>query len=95
MRDWVAFVGAALGAFMAVLDIQITNSSLADIQGTLGASLDEGSWISTGYLIAEIVVIPMTGWLSGVFGLKRYLLVNAALFLVFSVLCGMAGNLPR
>jgi DHA2 family multidrug resistance protein len=81
LRDWVAFLGGSLGAFMAVLDIQITNSSLADIQGTLGASLDEGSWISTGYLIAEIIVIPMTGWLSGVFGLRRYLVVNAILFL--------------
>ncbi len=92
-RDWVAFLGGSLGAFMAVLDIQITNSSLADIQGTLGASLDEGSWISTGYLIAEIIVIPMTGWLSGVFGLRRYLMINASLFLVFSVLCGLASNL--
>ena len=95
VRDWVAFCGAALGAFMAVLDIQITNSSLADIQGTLGASLDEGSWISTGYLIAEIIVIPMTGWLSGVFGLRRYLVVNALIFLVFSVLCGLATSLPE
>ena len=95
VRDWVAFIGGALGAFMAVLDIQITNSSLADIQGTLGASLDEGSWISTGYLIAEIVVIPMTGWLSGVFGLRRYLLVNAALFLGFSMLCGLATDLSQ
>ncbi len=94
-RDWIAFLGGSLGAFMAVLDIQITNSSLADIQGTLGASLDEGSWISTGYLIAEIIVIPMTGWLSGVFGLRRYLMVNAALFLGFSVLCGLASNLSE
>jgi len=93
LRDWVAFLGGSLGAFMAVLDIQITNSSLANIQGTLGASLDEGSWISTGYLIAEIIVIPMTGWLSGVFGLRRYLIVNAILFLGFSVLCGLATNL--
>jgi len=95
LRDWVAFLGAALGAFMAVLDIQITNSSLADIQGTLGASLDEGSWISTGYLIAEIIVIPLTGWLGLVFGLKRYLMGNAAIFLVFSVLCGTATSLPE
>ena len=93
LRDWVAFLGGSLGAFMAVLDIQITNSSLADIQGTLGASLDEGSWISTGYLIAEIIVIPMTGWLSGVFGLRRYLIGNAVLFLVFSILCGLATDL--
>ena len=94
-RDWLAVIGAMLGAFMAVLDIQITNSSLKDIQGALGASLDEGTWISTGYLIAEIVVIPLTGWLSGVFSLRRYLLVNAGLFLVFSVLCGMAGTLNQ
>ncbi len=94
-RDWVAFLGGALGAFMAVLDIQITNSSLADIQGSLGASLEEGSWISTGYLIAEIIVIPLTGWLGLVFGLRRYILANAALFLVFSVLCGLATSLPE
>ena len=95
LRDWVAFLGGSLGAFMAVLDIQITNSSLANIQGTLGASLDEGSWISTGYLIAEIIVIPLTAWLGAVFGLRRYLLANAALFLVFSVLCGLATSLPE
>ena len=94
-RQWVAFLGGALGAFMAVLDIQITNSSLADIQGSLGASLEEGSWISTGYLIAEIIVIPLTAWLGAVFGLRRYLLTNAALFLVFSVLCGLATSLPE
>ena len=95
LRDWIAFLGGALGAFMAVLDIQITNSSLADIQGTLGASLDEGSWISTGYLIAEIIVIPLTGWLGSVFGLRRYLVANALLFLVFSVLCGLATDLSQ
>jgi DHA2 family multidrug resistance protein len=95
VRDWVAFLGGSLGAFMAVLDIQITNSSLADIQGSLGASLDEGSWISTGYLIAEIIVIPLTGWLGLVFGLKRYLMANAVLFVGFSVLCGLATSLPE
>ena len=95
LRDWIAVIGGVLGAFMAVLDIQITNASLADIQGSLGASLDEGSWISTGYLIAEIIVIPLTGWLSEVFGLRRYILVNAGLFLVFSMLCGTATTLNQ
>ena len=76
-----------LGAFMAVLDIQITNASLSDILGSLGSTLDEGSWVSTSYLVAEIVVIPLTGWLSLVFSTRRYLLVNATLFLVFSVAC--------
>ena len=59
-RDWVAVTGAVLGAFMAVLDIQITNSAIRDIQGGVAASLDEGSWISTGYLVAEIIAIPLS-----------------------------------
>jgi MFS transporter, DHA2 family, multidrug resistance protein len=83
-----------LGAFMAVLDIQITNSSLQDIQAALGATLEEGSWISTAYLVAEIVVIPLTGWLSQVFSIRRYILVNAALFIFFSVCCASAWDLP-
>jgi DHA2 family multidrug resistance protein len=83
-----------LGAFMAVLDIQITNASLKDIQAALGATLEEGSWISTAYLVAEIVVIPLTGWLSTVFSMRRYSLVNAALFLFFSICCAWAWNLP-
>lgn len=95
LRDWIGVMGGILGAFMAVLDIQITNSSLADIQGALGASIDEGSWISTGYLIAEIIVIPLTAFLAGVFGLRRYLLVNCGLFLMFSMLCGTATSLPQ
>ena len=92
-RHWVALLGAMLGAFMAVLDIQITNASLNDILGSLGATLEEGSWISTSYLVAEIIVIPLTGWLSDVFSARRYLLVNAALFLVFSIACAWARDL--
>lgn len=87
-------MGAMLGAFMAVLDIQITNSSLQEIQAALGATLEEGSWISTAYLVAEIVVIPLTGWLSGVFSLRRYLMVNTALFICFSIGCAWSFNLP-
>lgn len=94
-RDWIAVYGAILGAFMAVLDIQITNSSLKYIQGGLAASLDEGTWISTGYLVAEIVVIPLTGYLGNVFGIRRYLIVNAILFVCFSMLCGTATNLTE
>ncbi|TAL03545.1 MAG: DHA2 family efflux MFS transporter permease subunit [Verrucomicrobia bacterium] len=93
VRRWIALWGAMLGAFMAVLDIQITNSSLPDILGSLGATLDEGSWISTSYLVAEIIVIPLTAWLADVFGTRRYLLVNTVLFLAFSVACAFAWNL--
>lgn len=92
-RTWIALMGVLLGAFMAVLDIQITNASLKDIQGTLSASVDEISWVSTAYLVAEIVVIPLTGWLSRVFSTRYYLVVNSALFVCFSVLSGMARTL--
>ncbi len=92
-RHWVALCGAMLGAFMAVLDIQITNASLNDILGSLGATLSEGSWISTSYLVAEIIVIALTGYLSDVFSARRYLVVNAVLFLVFSVACAWAWDL--
>ncbi len=93
MKAWLCVAGALLGAFMAILDIQITNSSLKDIQGALSATLDEGSWISTAYLMAEIVVIPLTAWLSQVFSVKRYMFVNTCLFLLASVLCGFSWNL--
>lgn len=94
VKTWIGLMGAMLGAFMAVLDIQITNSSLAEIQAALGATLEEGSWISTAYLVAEVVVIPLTGWLSQVFSIRRYLLVNTVLFILFSVCCAWAVNLP-
>ena len=92
-RHRVALYGSMLGAFMAVLDIQITNASLNDILGSLGATLSEGSWISTSYLVAEIIVIALTGYLSDVFSARRYLVVNAVLFLVFSVACAWAWDL--
>ena len=94
LRTWVAVAAGLLGAFMAVLDIQITNSSLKDILGTLSATQEEGSWISTAYLCAEIVVIPLTGLLARVLSLRTYMVATTALFLVCSTLCGAAWNLP-
>ena len=92
-KTWIAVVGATLGSFMAVLNIQIVNASLADIQGAIGAGVDDGGWISTSYLVAEIVVIPLTGWLAQVFSVRRYLIANAALFVVFSIACAFAQSL--
>lgn len=94
LKNWIAVIGSAIGAFMAILDIQITASSLRDIQGGLGASVDEGSWISTSYLIAEIVTIPLTAWLSRAFSPRIYIVTNATLFVLFSILCGMAHDMP-
>jgi MFS transporter, DHA2 family, multidrug resistance protein len=94
-KTWIAVIGATLGAFMAVLNIQIVNASLADVQGAIGAGIDDGGWISTSYLIAEIVVIPLSGWLAQVFSIRIYLLTNAVLFLLLSVACAFAQDLPQ
>lgn len=94
-KTWIAVIGATLGAFMAVLNIQIVNASLADIQGAIGAGIDDGGWISTSYLIAEIVVIPLSGWLAQVFSIRIYLLTNAILFLALSAACALAQDLPQ
>src|SRR3981081_4389772 len=92
-RTWVGVLGTTLGAFQAVLDNHITHSSLNDIKGGISATQDEGSWISTSYLIGEIVTIPLTAWLSRVFSVRWYLLINVGLFLIFSCLCGTARSL--
>jgi DHA2 family multidrug resistance protein len=94
-KEWLALFGVMLGAFMAVLDIQITNSSLNDISGAIGSSIDEGSWISTAYLVAEIVAIGVSGILATTFSVKRYLLFCAVGFLIFSLLCAFCTNLSE
>ena len=93
LKTWIAVGGALLGAFMAVLNIQVTNSSLPDIEGGIGTGGVNGTWISTAYLIGEIIVIPMSDFLSRVFSLRRYLIACTALFLIFSIACGQAHSL--
>lgn len=94
MTDWVAVVAGSLGALMATLDISITNSALPQIQGEIGASGTEGTWISTAYLLAEIVMIPLAAWLSRVMGLRNFLLTMAVMFTAFSLACGLSDSLP-
>ena len=94
ITTWVAVLAAMIGSFMAILNIQITNASLLDIEGGIGTGVDNGSWISTSYLIGEIVVIPLTDYLSRVFSFRRYMLASAALFAVFSVACAFTHDLP-
>jgi DHA2 family multidrug resistance protein len=92
--DWLAVAAGSLGALMATLDISITNSALPQIQGEIGATGTEGTWISTGYLMSEIVMIPLAAWLTRVFGLRNFLLANATLFIAFSMMCGWSHSLP-
>nr|WP_321964623.1 MDR family MFS transporter [Paraburkholderia sp. J7] len=93
VADWIAVAAGALGALMATLDISITNSALPQIQGQIGATGTEGTWISTGYLMSEIVMIPLAAWLTRVFGLRNFLLANSALFIAFSMMCGWSNTL--
>jgi MFS transporter, DHA2 family, multidrug resistance protein len=94
ITTWIAVSAAMIGAFMAILNIQITNASLLNIEGGIGTGVDNGSWISTSYLIGEIVVIPLTDYLSRVFSFRRYMLVSATLFAIFSVACAFTHDLP-
>jgi len=78
---------------MAVLNIMITNASLKDIQGALSATMEEGSWVSTSFLAAEIVIIPLSGWMCQVFSLRRYIVGTTIVFLILSVMTAFAWDI--
>lgn len=81
-------------ALMAMIDISIVNVALSDIRASFGAPIDQIGWVSTGYMMANIVVIPMTGWLQRRFGFARYFSTSVLIFTAASTLCGLAWNLP-
>src|SRR5580698_9709919 len=86
----VAFLAMCFGMFMAFLDIQIVSSSLNDIQAGLSASADEIPWVQTAYLIAEVIAIPLSGFLSRALGTRILFAISAAGFTFSSLLCGFA-----
>src|SRR6476469_5660969 len=88
-----AFASMCIGFFIALLDIQIVSASLADIGGGLSAGPDELAWMQTSYLIAEIVVIPLSGWLSRVMSTRWLFCASAVGFTIASLLCGAAWNI--
>jgi DHA2 family multidrug resistance protein len=83
-----------IAALMSFVDITIVNVALNDIRASFGTPLDQIGWVSTGYMMANIVVIPMTGWLQRRFGFRRYFAASILLFTIASILCGLAWNLP-
>jgi MFS transporter, DHA2 family, multidrug resistance protein len=92
-NPWLVAVVVSIATFMVVLDTAIANVSLRYIAGSLGASIDESTWVVTTYLIANAVVLPVSGWLSNVLGRKRFYMICVALFTASSLLCGLAPNL--
>jgi MFS transporter, DHA2 family, multidrug resistance protein len=83
-----------IAALMALVDITIVNVALNDIRASFGTPIDQIGWVSTGYMMANIVVIPMTGWFQRRFGFRRYFAASILLFTVASTLCGLAWSLP-
>ena len=92
-RQWAGFMAMVVGMFMAILDIQIVSASISDIQAGLAASPDEASWVQTSYLIAEIVMIPLSGWLSRLLSTRVLFVASALGFTVFSLACAGASGL--
>jgi DHA2 family multidrug resistance protein len=90
---WAIALTVTLATFMELLDTSISNVSLPHIAGGLGTSYDESTWILTSYLVANAIILPMSAWLSQVFGRKRYYMMSVALFTATSLLCGVAPSL--
>jgi DHA2 family multidrug resistance protein len=88
----IAFA-VVLAALMQVIDSSIVNVALPDMMGNLGASLDEIAWVSTGYILASVIIIPLTGWLGEFFGRKRYFVGSIIIFTIASFLCGASHSL--
>src|SRR5262249_35042611 len=89
-RKWAITLTVMAVAFMQILDTSVTNLILPHLQGSMSAGLDEVSWVITSYLAANAVIIPATGWLTGIFGRRRFFLICATLFVVSSFISGAA-----
>src|SRR4051812_7678770 len=95
LRDWVGVLAMGTGLFMAIMDVQIVTSSLTQIQGGLSASTDEIAWVQTAYLIADVVMVPMCGFMSRLLSTRVLFVVAALGFTGASVLCATATNLGQ
>ncbi len=92
-NPWLIAVVVALAAFMEVLDTSIANVALPYMAGNLGASNDQSTWVLTSYLVSNAIILPMTGWLAGALGRKRFFMSCLGIFTVSSLLCGIAPSL--
>jgi DHA2 family multidrug resistance protein len=94
LSPWLISMIVVLATFMEVLDTSIANVSLPHIAGSLSATNDESTWVLTSYLVANAIVLPLSGWFSNVFGRKRFYMTCVVLFTASSFLCGLAPSLP-
>jgi DHA2 family multidrug resistance protein len=94
-RKWIVAVSVMFGTILEVLDSSIVNVALPHMQGSFSASVDEIAWVVTSYLVAAGIMIPMTGWIAGRFGRKRYFIASITMFVGASALCGVAQSLNQ
>ncbi len=94
-NKWLIALGVTLASMMELIDTSIVNVALTQMSANLGATLDEIAWVSTGYIVAAVIVLPMTGWLSSYFGRRRYFTVSIVIFTIASFLCGQASSLTE
>src|SRR6186997_2142549 len=94
VNPWIVAIAVMFGTFMEVLDTTVVNVSLPHIAATMSATIDEATWVLTSYLVANAIILPMTGWLAATFGRKRLLMMSVTGFTISSFLCGIAPNLP-
>src|SRR5213595_1008085 len=94
VNPWIVAIAVMFATFMEVLDTTVVNVSLPHIAGSLSATIDESTWVLTSYLVANAIILPLTGWLARHFGRKRLLMASVAGFTMSSLLCGIAPNLP-
>src|SRR5947207_194523 len=93
INPWIIAISVMLATFMEVLDTSVVNVSLPHIAGSLSASIDEATWTVTSYLVANAIILPLTGWLASTFGRKRLLMLSVVGFTAASFLCGLAPSL--
>jgi MFS transporter, DHA2 family, multidrug resistance protein len=93
VNPWIIAITVTLATFMEVLDTSVANVALPHIAGNLSSTVEEATWVLTAYLVANAIVLPMSGWLSSVFGRKRFYMTCVLLFTVSSALCGLAPSL--
>src|SRR5690349_9957654 len=93
VNPWLIAITVMLATFMEVLDTSVANVSLRHIAGSLSATVDEATWVLTGYLVANAIVLPLSGWFSTLFGRKRFYMTCVLLFTGSSALCGLAPSL--
>ena len=94
VNPWLIAIAVMSSTFMEVLDTTVVNVSLPHIAGSLSASVDEATWTLTSYLVANAIILPMTGWLANNFGRKRLLIASVTGFTIASFFCGLAPSLP-